>query len=79
MTKNVYLNNHKRKVNDIKIDSWNMNLDGWLLEREGQSHMPMYKLEQRGSAKCLAQRHLANGGYGGATVDISCFLAFSVN
>lgn len=79
MTKNVYLNNHKRKVNNIQVDSWNMNWDGWLLEQEGQSPMPIYKLEKRGSDKCFAQSHLTNGDYSGATVYIFYFLAFSVN
>lgn len=49
MTKIVYLNNHKRKVSNVQIDSWNMNLDGWLLELEGQSHIPIYKVEELSS------------------------------
>lgn len=31
------------KVSNLKIESWNMNFGEWLLELEGQPHMPIYK------------------------------------
>lgn len=35
--------------------------------------MPVYKLEKRGSDKCFAQCHLANGGQSGARIYLSSF------